>query len=337
MKVNWDVIVIGAGMAGLSAAQRLQAAGLRVLVLDKSRGIGGRMATRRDETGQWDHGAQYFTARSAAFRRQVAIWLRAEVISRWNAPIYAWNGQNLRLSTPQQRFVGMPKMNAPLSAMAAQLEVKLAVQVTALKATAQGWEIQTSESVGADQQIWSARQIVMAIPAPQAAALIPATHPMQQIAAHTPMQPCWAVMLSSDAEMTLPFAGVFINAGPLSWIADDSSKKGRTGQHWVLHASVDWSQAHLEKSPAEVIKLLCDEFKNLLLQWGQSAPTWQSATAHRWRYARGNSAESLIQSAETGLVVAGDWLAGGRVEGAYLSGLDAAETLLATVAAKGSK
>lgn len=327
MEPDWDVIVIGAGMAGLSAAQKLHAAGQRVLVLEKSRGIGGRMATRRDELGQWDHGAQYFTARSAPFRRQVAIWLRANLISRWHAPVYVLDGKHLQASTPQQRFVGTPKMNAPLRAIAASLEIKYSTEVTAIKATAQGWE------VCAGQQVWQMRQLVMAIPAPQAAMLIPPTHPMQAIAASIPMEPCWAVMLSSDQAIKLPFAAAFINEGALSWLAHDSSKSERTGQHWVLHASVAWSQAHLEDAADDVIALLVQEFNRLLLQWGQAEPTYSSATAHRWRYARGNIAEPIVQSAETGLVVAGDWLAGGRVEGAYLSGLNAAESLLAVFAA----
>ncbi|QLG88042.1 FAD-dependent oxidoreductase [Chitinibacter bivalviorum] len=326
MESNWDVIVIGAGMAGLSAAQKLQAAGRRVLVLEKSRGVGGRMATRRDENAQWDHGAQYFTARSAIFRRQVAIWLRANQISRWTEPIYAWDGQNLQISSPQQRFVGTPKMNAPLRAMATALNLKLSVQVTAIQATTQGWQ------VSAGEQIWQAQQLVLAIPAPQAATLIPSAHPTQAVhafAAHTPMQPCWAVMLSCEHAINLPFAGAFINDGALSWLAHDSSKLGRAGQNWVLHASVAWSQAHLENSADEVIALLIQEFNRLLKQWGQAEPNWQNALAHRWKFAQGSSTEAVVQSAETGLVLAGDWLAGGRIEGAYLSGIDAANALLA--------
>lgn len=343
MESNWDVIVIGAGMAGLSAAQKLQAAGLRVLVLEKSRGVGGRMATRRDEAGQWDHGAQYFTARSAAFRRQVAIWLRAHLISRWDRPVYVWDGQNLQSSTPQQRFVGTPKMNAPLSALAAQFEVKLSVHVSAIQPCSQGWEVHAGEAGCAAEHIWSARQVILAIPAPQAATLIPPaqlTQSVPRLAAQIPMQPCWAVMLSSESAIHLPFAGAFINVGSLSWIAHDSSKPGRSGQHWLLHASEAWSQAHLEHTPEAVAELLCNEFNQLLRAWGQTEPKWRSATAHRWRYARGNATDEVVQSAvhsaETGLVVAGDWLASGRVEGAYLSGLAAADALLAALAATAS-
>nr|WP_314898737.1 FAD-dependent oxidoreductase [uncultured Deefgea sp.] len=329
MKTNWDVIVIGAGMAGLSAAQQLRAAGKDVLVLEKSRGVGGRMATRRTDAGQWDHGAQYFTARSAPFRRQIALWLRANIVSRWHEPIYAWNGTTLQASSPQQRFVGKPTMNAPLRAMAAKLDthIQFATQVTTISQEQHLWRVNT------ESQVWQAPQLVLAIPAPQVARMLPAAHPQQAAVTQVAMQPCWAVMISSKHATHLPFAGLFVNEtnvndDVLSWIALDSSKSGRSGQHWVLHASVAWSLAHLDDTPDMVINALCQAFSRLLKQWGQSKPSWQAATAHRWLYARGNAESTLPQDASDGLAIAGDWLAGGRVEGAYLSGLAAADILL---------
>ncbi len=80
---NLDVLIIGAGMAGLTAAQELQRAGRRVLVLDKSRGIGGRMATRRIGDATFDHGAQFITARDARFVSAMEEWERLGVVKEW--------------------------------------------------------------------------------------------------------------------------------------------------------------------------------------------------------------------------------------------------------------
>ena len=80
---NLDVLIIGAGMAGLTAAQELQRAGRRVLVLDKSRGIGGRMATRRIGDATFDHGAQFITARDARFVSAMEEWERQGVVKEW--------------------------------------------------------------------------------------------------------------------------------------------------------------------------------------------------------------------------------------------------------------
>ncbi|MSO32728.1 MAG: FAD-dependent oxidoreductase, partial [Ilumatobacteraceae bacterium] len=58
------VVVVGAGIAGLTAARALSHAGHSVIVLDKGRSVGGRMATRRIGDATVDHGAQFFTVRS---------------------------------------------------------------------------------------------------------------------------------------------------------------------------------------------------------------------------------------------------------------------------------
>ena len=79
-----DVLVIGSGMTGIACARKLHAAGLDVLVLDKGRGIGGRMATRRVEVnGQticFDHGAQYVTARATGFKRALSEIIDSAIV-----------------------------------------------------------------------------------------------------------------------------------------------------------------------------------------------------------------------------------------------------------------
>ena len=79
-----DVLVVGGGIAGLTAARALRASDQSVLVLEKSRGFGGRAATRRWEEMPFDHGAQFFTARSAEFRTQVDDWLGRGVCFEWS-------------------------------------------------------------------------------------------------------------------------------------------------------------------------------------------------------------------------------------------------------------
>ena len=335
MDTEFDVMVVGAGIAGLSAAQCLQTAGKRVCVLDKSRDVGGRMATRRTSELQCDHGAQYFTAQSPAFRAQVAAWLKAKTVARWNAPIAAWNGYELSLTKPNARYVGTPFMKSPLQLMAKNLTVKLGTQVTSVAQTEFGWQ------VNSDLQSWAVKQLVIALPAAQAQTILPQDQLACKVAANTLMEPCWALLLTTNVHLPLPYAGVFVNQGAFSWVAQDNTKPQRnlhqtsvqtSLQTWVMHATPAWSIAHLECSAKEVEILLLAEFNRLLTHWLPTLPIpiWQHVATHRWRYARGTSTAVPPTHAwqENGLALAGDWLAGGRVEGAYLSGLTAAQLLI---------
>jgi predicted NAD/FAD-dependent oxidoreductase len=338
VKSEFDVVVIGAGMAGLSAAQYLRAAGRKVCVLEKSHTVGGRMSTRVKNSLQWDHGAQYFTAQSSAFRSQVAEWLAAKVVAPWNAPIGAWDGKTLKTTKPLERFVGVPFMKSPLQLLAKNLNVHFNTQVISISQKEAGWEVRSRNDS------WCVKKIIIAVPAQQAMSLLPHTHQAYALAASIEMEPCWALMLAAESLESLPFAGLFVNEGALGWIAQDGTKPLRNSNQtdtttWVLHATPEWSSANLEKNADEVASLLTQEFNRLLALWLPSIkiPVWTFSCAHRWRYARGalvkptNNASSEIVNhvwPADGLALAGDWVAGGRVEGAYLSGLAAAKQLL---------
>lgn len=84
-----DILIIGAGMSGLTAASALQQAGREVIVVDKGRGVGGRMATRRIGAATFDHGAQFVTARTPRVAAAIQEWLKQGVegaaLSGWAA------------------------------------------------------------------------------------------------------------------------------------------------------------------------------------------------------------------------------------------------------------
>ena len=135
-------------------------------------------------------------------------------------------------------------------------------------------------------------------------------------------------MLRFVAPLALDFDAAFVNHGPLRWIARDTSKPGREGMEtWTLHASAEWSEAHVEDSPESVAAALIAAFCEL----GGAAPlVW---SAQRWRYAITDSALAggCAWDAGDGVGLCGDWINGGRVEGAWLSGHALAQRVLASV------
>ena len=325
-KNEFDLAVVGAGIAGIAAATQAGAYGLQVCVLEKSPGPGGRMATRNKEDGCWDHGAQYFTARSPAFRAQVQHWVNDGLVVPWREPVAVWDGEQLSTSRSRERYVGVPQMKAPLIKMAADLNIFYNTQVTRVVSGMGGWIIETQDSH------WCAKKLILALPAPQSQALVDEGSAAHSLASAAIMEPCWSLMLEVERPLHLPFAAAFVNEGILSWIAHNNRKPARVaGEHYVLHATAEWSRVNLDASPEWIQTAMLEEFNRLLSFWlpGQALPQCQLRYLHRWRYARAMSQESAMASAwpEQGFALAGDWLVDGRIEGAYCSGISAAESL----------
>ena len=159
-----DITIIGAGMAGLACARRLVGAGYTPLVLDKGRGIGGRMATRRVTLAEgdisFDHGAQYLTARDPGF---------AADLHDLGPACAHWDG-----GAVGSCLVGVPGMSSLPRAMAAGLDVQSERQVNAVRAMPGGWKLDLGSTY------IETRHLVMTVPAPQAAALVGAGHALQK-------------------------------------------------------------------------------------------------------------------------------------------------------------
>lgn len=308
-----DIIIIGAGMAGLACARRLVRAGHRPLVLDKGRGIGGRMATRRVALDvaeiSFDHGAQYLTARDPGF---------AADLHDLGAACARWDD-----GTASPRLVGMPGMSGLPRAMAIGLDVRLGAQVTAVRATPGGWQLDNGAAC------ISTRHLVMTVPAPQAAALLGDGHPLQRRIAGVAMAPCLTLMAAFPVGALPPFRSRAADDHPLAWIAQDSSKPGRDGTlaTWVAQASIAWSEQHLEDTAQTIADRMLPMLAEVIGVAPQSA---LYAAAHRWRYARTivPLGEPFLCNDDGTLHVGGDWCVGARVEAAWASGTAIADAII---------
>jgi predicted NAD/FAD-dependent oxidoreductase len=326
------VAVVGAGLAGLMAARTLQQSrDVRVTVFEKSRAPGGRAATRRDGARTFDHGAQYFTHRDARLADDMVAWREAGVIAPWNARVAARdNGTWRAANDAETRWVAVPGMRSLGEHLAQGVDVRYADTVSALRADAERWWLHTSDA----QEHGPFDHVLLAMPAPQSHTLLAAHAPdfLSHVTA-TAMQPCIAALVELAAAPAVSWDAAFVNDDAvLAWVARNASKPSRgTAECWVLHARADWSVAQLEAEPASLVAPMLDAFNQLL----DARVDVVHAVAHRWRYAIpapvAADAPLAHYDAASALGAAGDWCAGGRVEGALLSGRELAEQLLASL------
>lgn len=326
-----NIAIIGTGIAGLSAARALEAAGLDVRLFDKSRGSGGRMSTKRTEVGALDLGAQYFTARDRRFATVVQQWLAAGCVAEWTPHLYNAKGGQLSPSPDEQtRWVGTPRMSAITRHMLGGLPVQFECRVTAIMPTEQPSAEQQWLLIDADGgEHGPFSHVIVATPAPQAQILLSAAPKLAAVIEGVKMDPTWAVALGFAEALPTPLQGCFVQDGPLDWVARNGSKPGRDNNSdtWVLHATSAWTREHVDLPKEAVIEHLRGAFAELI---NCAVPPAAFSLAHRWLYARPATASRFgaLADADLGLYACGDWCLSGRVEGAWLSGQDVARRLL---------
>jgi predicted NAD/FAD-dependent oxidoreductase len=310
----FHIAIVGAGMAGLSCAETLSTAGVRVTLFDKGRGPGGRMASRRIETTQgtaeFDFGAQYFTARDAYFADQVRQWERDGVVARWPAARH-------------DAFLGTPTMNAILRHMCSRHEVHFSSLVKGVLRRGQQWQL---VGEGRSDEVFDG--VVLALPAEQAAPIMTLhDFDLAQAALYARSQPSWTGMFAFAQRLSHE-TGIIRDSGIIAWAARNNAKPGRSGpEGWVVQAAPRWSIEHLEQSPDAIAPYL---LAALEAQTGGGLPEVIGQSIHRWRYGlSAGTGVGCLWNEALRLGACGDWLKGPRVECAWMSGRLLAERMIA--------
>lgn len=320
------IAIVGTGIAGLCAAHTLHAAGQSVQLFDKSRTLGGRMLSKRSEAGHLDLGAQYFTSRDRRFNEAVRQWQAEGWVAEWSPNLYQARGGQLSPSADEQlRWVGVPQMSAIARGLLGDLPVTFSCRITEAFRGEEFWTL--VDATGTSHGPFS--QLIIALPAPQASALLASAPKLAAVAASVAMESTWAVALGFATPLQTALDACFVQDDALDWLARHNSKPGRDDRldTWVLHATSAWSRQHLDLPKEQVIEQLCGAFAELI---DCVVPAPEFTLAHRWLYARPSQAHEwgALADAHLGLYACGDWCLSGRVEGAWLSGQEAARRLL---------
>lgn len=331
-----DAIIVGAGIAGIAAGRELERRGRSVLVLDKGRGLGGRMATRRFEGAVFDTGAQFFSVRSPEFRntledtllpeKSATIWYR-----RKEEPFYR----------------GSPGMTAIPKSLGSPLDVRTSTRVSVVIPKRRAWLVEAAGPNG-ESETFEGSSLLLTPPVPQILELISEVAErldgeVIDLLETIRYDPTLALLLLLEGESPIPKPGFGRPKGSeeLYWIADNRLKgisPSDTGPAVTIHSTAEFSKTRYEEPDEELAEKLTQAFAAAYPS-GSDGTNWSAGARQlkRWRYARPRNAtpeRSYLLTGDSRLppaAVAGDAFGGPRVEGAYLSGLAAAELLDATL------
>lgn len=315
-----DYLIIGGGIAGLLCATELNRVGREVIVLDKGRGVGGRMATRRFEGARLDHGAQFFTVRDPRLQCYADEWLAKGVIQEW----FRHSPEDTD-TAGHPRYCGINGMTDVAKHLAKDLDVRLSEQVAKLSRDGDTWMVETAAG-----SVFRVKHLVVTAPLPQALLLLDATgldyakQQMEDLRSVTYGKGLATLaILDGPSGLTEP-GGMKIHSGPLSWIADNSMKKITDVVSAVtLHANHDFAMQNWDTEDAVRGQLMLDAASELLKS------DVVEFSCHRWGFTLPVNPlmQSCFYNPEIKLTLAGDAFGGARVEGAALSGLAAATIL----------
>ena len=324
------VAVIGAGISGMACARELLRQGLKVKIYDKSRGVGGRLSTRYAGDYEFDHGAQYFTAVDPAFKRLVDEALEAGVVAPWEGRALYLSDDIAAPDHGKPRFVGIPRMNSFAKWLGEGLDVDLGRRVSAIGEEG-GWRLSFED----DSHEMGFSAVVLSVPAPQALPLLPDDFAHIDAIRSAKMDACFALMVGLEGEHDFGVTSLRAKHLPVDWIAVNSTKPGRPDgvTTLIIHAEADWSNAHVEADRDHIARVLRQTASDLLFHDLSDAP---HQTLHRWLYSSVAHPvdEPALYDPDLRIAVCGDWCPGGRVEGAYLSGISAAERLAQDLTAR---
>lgn len=289
-------------------------------MFEKSRGVSGRTSTRRAEPYFFDHGTQFFTAKSEDFQHFIAPLVETGTIKRWDARFIEIRDR--KITTQRQwdeeypHYVGAPAMNAIAKSLAHGLNVKVGCRVAPITKKGDTWHLTDEEGHPLGEFDW----VICTAPAEQATDLLPDNLPFHPQIRAVKMLGCFSLMLGFDEPLPLGFDAALIADEDISWISVNSSKPDRnTPFSLLLHSTNKWADAHIDDERTHVLDYLCQQTSDVI---GHDVSVATHQAVHGWRYANiaPQNGDTFFCDDQAHIGVCGDWFIQGRVEAAFTSG-----------------
>lgn len=328
----YDYIIIGAGTAGCYLAKRLCQQGADVLVLEKSRGLGGRCSRRmldvKGHSLSIDLGATVIDPESNSSQNNIVSAIYRDLQAK--NILQTWSIQQASFASPQDSkstdyLCAINNLNQLHKHWMQGVSYQTQTRITKCQRQADQWLLYDEGNT----LIARSHKLICTAPAQQSQALVQWPDEWQaniQKAADN-CQPQWVCALASPIESKID---IYQGSHPiLAKAILESQKPGRNSEHsiWLLQSSYEWAKQHLDTKTDDIGLMLKQAFAEVL---AYPADTLQVLSCHRWLLAQNPEAENdshstlALWDTSQALGIAADWLSSGDIGGALLS----AETLL---------
>ncbi|MEM9246896.1 MAG: FAD-dependent oxidoreductase [Cyanobacteria bacterium P01_F01_bin.153] len=356
-----SVVVIGAGLTGLVAAQSLRRRGYQVLVLEKSFGVGGRLNTRRVDGARADRGVRYLDGSEPLVWQLIQPLVERGVLQRWAGVGFQYLPAQLKTVDTNDRYCAPEGISQVAKALAQDLDILFnhrAIALTRLPEAPSSsaphldgrWTIYCDhprdgaprgDNKGIYEQI-QASTLVVTMPAPQAEGLLATVDPghygnvskFLEIIAPVRYDPCFSVTATYapardlDPPALRNWQGIeVLNDSALAWVAREDRKSPCDRPVVGLQSSAEFARRWVDAQDFYPIgrQLLAQAEQIFNLPFRHP----QSFQVHPWRYAQVINPldDAHLNDAAAGLWIGGDWCGGENVAGALASGLAIADTV----------
>ena len=324
------IAIIGAGIAGLSLAHLLSPKH-SVTLFESHTMAGGRITDYCLNGCYFDHGAQFFTAKSPQFKNFIQAYVERGLLQHWPARFVEIDKDTFNNAhtweTEYPHYVGCPTMSAWPQALAEGLNIHFGVTITEMNFDHQQWYLESAQGTWDDTFDW----LVTTTPALTTKTLVPEGYAHLNDIKQRDMLPCYSLMLSLTDRISLPWDTALVRYRDISWISVNSTKPDRGDIMTLLaHSTNLWAREHYDLDDARVIQHLTDEVVSVA---GFDTSLIEHIGCHRWQYAnvKRHYGPRSYRDEKLKLATIGDWCIKGRVESAFLSAHDLSQYLNAIV------
>ncbi len=320
------IAIIGAGITGATIFNLLKKK-VKLSIFEKSRGVGGRMSTRRVEPYQFNHGAQYFKIENTEFKDFLNPLIRNNIIQPWKAKHVEIQKNSIikRVEIKNKYFAGFPHMNSIVKYLFTNNSlVKLSCNINKVQQVMNKWYLIDTNRVYYGPFDW----IIFTIPPNQAKDILPETFNYLNLIKTINMRSCFSIMLGFKEIKNFNFDTASFLDKDIHWFSNNKTYLAKQKYYNLLiNSSYNFAKKNINNSKHKISDYLlkkASEFLNCELS------NYDYKAIHFWRYAmleNINNFGSFVDE-NSKIIVCGDWCMNGKVEGAFLSANDAVKKIL---------